>query len=157
MSLEVLITRRQSIFDFFANPGRGGPQKAGASWCWLVLDAEACLSLDLQKNYQLSGPQGTSNFDHQSLIHSDLNYTSLGSVSGGFSRSISFKNWSKNRFFVKTTYLEWHRNHSEHSIWSGIKFPVYRDPQTAIWAKIGGFRFKSHHREQILLLLLECD
>ena len=35
MSHEVLITRRQSIFDFFANPGRGGPQKAGASWCWL--------------------------------------------------------------------------------------------------------------------------
>ena len=26
MSHEVLITRRQSIFDFFANPGRGGPQ-----------------------------------------------------------------------------------------------------------------------------------
>ena len=35
MSHEVLITRRLSIFDLFANPGRGGPQKAGASWCWL--------------------------------------------------------------------------------------------------------------------------
>ena len=48
MSHEVLITRRLSIFDLFANPGRGGPQKAGASWCWLVLDAEASSSLDLQ-------------------------------------------------------------------------------------------------------------
>ena len=64
------------------------------------------------------------------------------------------KNSSKNRFFVKTTYLEWPRNHSEHPIWSGIKFPVYRDPQTAILGKIGGFRFKSPHREQIFLLLL---
>ena len=35
MSHEVLMTRRQSIFYFFANPGRGGPQKAGAVWCWL--------------------------------------------------------------------------------------------------------------------------
>ena len=49
MSSEVLITRRQSIFNFFANPGRGGPQKAGADWCWLVLDAEARFCLDLQK------------------------------------------------------------------------------------------------------------
>jgi hypothetical protein len=57
MSHEVLITRRQSIFNFFANPG--GPQKASAGWCWLVLadagwcwlvlDADACLCLDLQK------------------------------------------------------------------------------------------------------------
>ena len=83
MSHEVLITRRQSIFNFFADPGRGGPQKAGACWCLLVLvvlDAEACLCLDLQKNQKwfvswLSGPHGTSNFDHQSLIHSYLNYT----------------------------------------------------------------------------------
>ena len=36
MSHEVLVTRRQSIFNFLANPGRGGPKKAGASWCWLV-------------------------------------------------------------------------------------------------------------------------
>ena len=51
--------------------------------CWPVLagwDAEAPLCLDLQKNQKcfvswLSGPHGTSNFDHQSLIHSDLNYT----------------------------------------------------------------------------------
>ena len=50
MSHEVLITRRQSIYDFFANPGRGRPQKAGAGWCWLILDAEACLCLDFQKN-----------------------------------------------------------------------------------------------------------
>ena len=50
MSHEVLITRRQSIFIFFENPGRGGPQKAGAGWYWLVLDAEASLCLNLQKN-----------------------------------------------------------------------------------------------------------
>ena len=48
------MTRRQSIFDSFANPGRGGPQKVGAGWCWLVLDAEACLYLDLQKKNALS-------------------------------------------------------------------------------------------------------
>ncbi len=82
MSHEVLITRRQSIFNFFVNPGRGEPQKAGADWCWLVLDAEACLCMDLQKNqkyfvFRLSGPHGTSNFDCQSLIHSDLNYTNV--------------------------------------------------------------------------------
>ena len=35
MTHEVLIARRQSIFYFFAYPGRGGPQKASASWCWL--------------------------------------------------------------------------------------------------------------------------
>ena len=49
MSHEILITKRQSIFDFFANPGRGGPQNAGVGWCWLVLDAEASSSLDLKK------------------------------------------------------------------------------------------------------------
>ena len=42
---------------------------------------EARLCLDLQKSqkcfdFWLSGPCGTSNFDHQSLIHSDLNLTS---------------------------------------------------------------------------------
>ena len=82
MSYEVLITRRQSAFYFFANTGRGWPQKASAGWGWLVLDAEASLCLDLQKNqkcyvFWLSGPHGISNFDHQSLIHSDLNYTAL--------------------------------------------------------------------------------
>ena len=49
MSHEVLMTRIQSIFNFFANSGRGGPQKASAGWGWLVLDAEASLCLDLQK------------------------------------------------------------------------------------------------------------
>ena len=49
MSYEVLITRRQGIFIFFENLGRGRPQKAGAGWYWLVLDAEARLCLDLQK------------------------------------------------------------------------------------------------------------
>ena len=52
MSHKVLITRRQSLFNFFANPGRGGPQQP-----------------------VLAGAHGTSNFDHQSLIYSDLNYT----------------------------------------------------------------------------------
>ena len=80
MSHEVLITRRQSIFTFFANLGSWGPQKAGAGWCRLVLDAEASSSLDLQKKskcfvFWLSGPHGTSHFDHQTLIRSDLNYT----------------------------------------------------------------------------------
>jgi len=36
MSHEVLITGRRGIVDFFANPGRGGPQKVGAGRCWLV-------------------------------------------------------------------------------------------------------------------------
>ena len=86
MSYEVLITRRQSAFYFFANTGRGWPQKASAGWGWLVLDAEASLCLDLQKNqkcyvFWLSGPHGISNFDHQSLIQSDLNYTSTESSS----------------------------------------------------------------------------
>ena len=59
-------------------------------------------------------------------------------------------------FFVKTTWA-WPGNHSEHPIGSGMKFLICRDPQTAIWGKIGGFRFKSPHREQILLLLLTND
>ena len=49
MSHEVLITRRRSIFNIFANPGRSGPLTASAGWWWLVLDAEASSSLDLQK------------------------------------------------------------------------------------------------------------
>ena len=64
------------------------------------------------------------------------------------------KTSSKNRFFVKTTYSQLPGNHSEHPIGSGMKFLICRDPQTAIWGKIGGFCFKSPHREQILLLLL---
>ena len=77
MSHEVLITRRQSIFDVFANPGRGGPQKAGASWCWLVLDAEVRLCLDLQKNKNAlsSGYQDLMGHLILTLIHPDLNYT----------------------------------------------------------------------------------
>ena len=57
-------------------------------------------------------------------------------------------------FFVKTTYSQWPGDHSEHLIGSGMLFLICRDPQTAIWGKIGGFRFKSPHREQILLFLL---
>ena len=82
ISHEVLITRRHSIFDFFANPGRGWPQHpvpASPSQHWPF---EANLCLYLQKNkkrfvFWLSGPHRTFNFDHQSLIHSDLNYTTL--------------------------------------------------------------------------------
>ena len=51
---------------------------------FLLLQKNECppLCLDLQKNkkcfvFLLSGPNGTSNFHHQSLIHSDLNYTTL--------------------------------------------------------------------------------
>ena len=82
MSHEVLITRRQSIFGFFANPGRGGPKKAGASWCWLpgmLRPASAWICKKKLKCFVLwlSGPHGTSNFDHQSLILSDLNYTNM--------------------------------------------------------------------------------
>jgi hypothetical protein len=49
MSHEVLITRRQNIFNYFANPGRGRPQHpvtASTSQHWY---SEACLCLDLQK------------------------------------------------------------------------------------------------------------
>ena len=72
-------------------------------------------------------------------------------------RRNSFKNWSKNRFFVKTTYSQCAGNHSEHAIRSGMKFSLIWDPRTAIWGKIGGFRFKSPHREQMLLLLLNLE
>ena len=69
-------------------------------------------------------------------------------------RRISFKNSSNSRFFVNMTYVQYPRNHSEPTIGSGIKFLSCRHPRTAIRGKIGGFRFKSPHREQILLLLL---
>jgi hypothetical protein len=80
MSHEFLISRRQSIFNFFANPGRSGhqhPVPTSTSQHW---PSEARICLDLQNFlkcfvFWLSGPHGTSNFDHQSLIHSDLNYT----------------------------------------------------------------------------------
>ena len=56
--------------------------------------SEACLCLDFQKKWKclvfwLSGPHRTSNFDHQSLIHSDLNYTTQDSQSGS-GESVSF-------------------------------------------------------------------
>ena len=86
MSHEVLVTRRQSIFNFFANPGRGRPQKAGASWCWLVgmprlASAWICKKSKNALSFWLSGPHGTCNFDHQSLIHSNLCYTNTYEVS----------------------------------------------------------------------------
>ena len=77
MSHEVLITRRQSIFNLLPNPGRGGPQKACTGWCWLVLDAEVRLCLDLQKNKNAlsSGYQDLMGHLILTLIHPDLNYT----------------------------------------------------------------------------------
>ena len=48
---------------------------------WLFFQSLKKLrNLDLQKSHKcfifwLSGPHGTSNFDHQSLIRFDLNYT----------------------------------------------------------------------------------
>ncbi len=82
MSHEVMITRGQRILSFFAYPGRTEPQKSGASWCWLVLDAEAQFCLDMQKIIKsfvlwLSWPHGTSNFDCLSWICSTLNYTNI--------------------------------------------------------------------------------
>ena len=109
MSHEVLITRRQSIFIyFFANPGRGEPQKAGAGWCWLVLDVEVSSSLDLQKKcfvFWLSGPHGTSNFDHQSLIHSDLNYTN-----GYISASLTLQHRDVEALGYFGTSIFWHKD-----------------------------------------------
>ena len=66
MSQEVLITRRQRILLFFANPGRAGLRST------VVLDMQK-----MTKSFVswLSGPHGTSNFDCQFLIYSDLNYT----------------------------------------------------------------------------------
>ena len=56
MSHEVLITRRQSIFIFLqiqAEASLRRPVLAGAGWCWLVLDAEAHLCLDLQEKIKM--------------------------------------------------------------------------------------------------------
>ena len=77
MSHEVLITRRQTIFIFFC---KSRELKASASSTSQHRPSEAPSSLDLQRNkkffvFWLSGPHGTSNFDQQSLIHSNLNYT----------------------------------------------------------------------------------
>ena len=45
--MKVLITRRQSIFDFYC---KSRQRRASEGRCWLVLDAEASLCLDLQRN-----------------------------------------------------------------------------------------------------------
>ena len=82
MSHEVLITRGQSIFNFFANPGRGRPQhprQPAPASTGLLRPASAWICKKNQKCFVfwLSGPHRTSNFGHQSLIRSDLNYTTM--------------------------------------------------------------------------------
>ena len=77
MSHEVMITRRQSISNFFQIQGAGGlrrPVLAGAGWYWLLSPLTAWIC-KIIKNALSSGYHGTSNFDHQTLIRSDLNYT----------------------------------------------------------------------------------
>ena len=79
MSHEALITGRQSILQIQGS----GPSEGR---CWLVLAGTGCWGPPLpgfakKKKcfvFWLSGPHGTSNFDNQSLIHSDLNYTNGG-------------------------------------------------------------------------------
>jgi hypothetical protein len=61
MSHEVLITRKQSIFYFFANPGSGWSQKAnvvlaGAGWNWMLRSASAWIC-EKNKNALSSGYQ----------------------------------------------------------------------------------------------------
>ena len=53
MSHEVLITRRLSIFNFFANPGRGGPQHPVPASTSQHRTSEAHLCLDLQKKIKM--------------------------------------------------------------------------------------------------------
>ena len=99
------------------------------------------------------------NFKPDRMAVSDR-YTVVGNyviLTKNVDKSVKFhqkfvKNSSKTRFFVKMTTLQCTKNHSEPPIGSGIKFWVCRTPWTAISGKIGGFRFKSPHREQILLL-----
>ena len=77
MSHEVMITRRQSISNFFQIQGAGGlrrPVLAGAGWYWLLSPLTAWIC-KIIKNALSSGYHGTSNFDNQTLIRSDLNYT----------------------------------------------------------------------------------
>ena len=72
-----MITRRQSISNFFQIQGAGGlrrPVLAGAGWYWLLSPLTAWIC-KIIKNALSSGYHGTSNFDHQTLIRSDLNYT----------------------------------------------------------------------------------
>ena len=78
MSHEVLITRRQCIFIFFfANPGSWRPQLPVPASTGLLRPASAWICKKKLKCFVLwlSGPHGTSNFDHQTLIRFTLNYT----------------------------------------------------------------------------------
>ena len=82
MSHEDLITRGQSIFIYFCKSTELEASASQPASTGQHRPSEARLCLDLQKNqkcfvFWLSGPHGTSNFDHQSLIRSDLNYSTV--------------------------------------------------------------------------------
>ena len=75
MSYEVLITRRQSIFNFFANPGRGRsqhPRQPAPASTGLLRPPSAWICKKI-KNALSSGYQDL--MGHLILIRSDLNYT----------------------------------------------------------------------------------
>ena len=66
-------------FWFFCKSRQRGASASQPASTGQHRPSEARLCLDLQKNqkcfvFWLSGPHRTSNFDHQSLIQSDLNY-----------------------------------------------------------------------------------
>ena len=82
MSHEVLITMRQRIFIIFLQIQAEEGLSSKYINTFYVLAAEARLCLYLQKIFKsfvlwLSRPHRTSNFDRQSLIYSDLNYTNV--------------------------------------------------------------------------------
>ena len=90
--IEVLITRRQSTFIFLQIQAEVGLRRlvlAGTGWYWMLRPASAWIYKKKIKCFVfwLSGPHGTSNFDHQSLIGSDLNYTNPEPFKGVFSKS----------------------------------------------------------------------
>ena len=50
---------------------------AGADWYWMLRPPAPWIRKKKCFVFWLSGPHGTSNFDHQTLIRSDLNYTTV--------------------------------------------------------------------------------
>ena len=75
MSHEVLNTRIAFLIflKIQAEAGLRRAVLAGASWYWILPGFPKKIKILFV--FLLSGPHGTSNFDHQSLIRSDLNYT----------------------------------------------------------------------------------